>query len=230
VKRALVVDDDRNVHDIVRMYLDREGFEVTAADDGLAALESLSRSVPDLVILDVMMPGIDGFEVCRRIRRLHDVPIIFLTCRDEDVDTIIGLEVGADDYITKPFNPRELVARVKAVLRRAQPAPALEARHLSAGDIEIELASRDVAVDAQTVKLTPKEFDVLVLLASHPRIVFSRDQIMENVWGYSFEGCDVRTVDTHVKRLRKKLTEAGAQRCTIEAVWGTGYRLVTSEG
>jgi len=230
VKRALVVDDDRNVHDIVRMYLDREGFEVTAAEDGSAALECLAKSVPDLVILDVMMPGIDGFEVCRRIRRLHDVPIIFLTCRDDDVDTIIGLEVGADDYITKPFNPRELVARVKAVLRRTQLGPATEALHVSAGDVDIELASRDVVVGDRTVKLTPKEFDVLVLLASRPRVVFTRDKIMEHVWGYSFEGCDVRTVDTHVKRLRKKLVEAGSRRSTIEAVWGTGYRLVVSEG
>ncbi len=222
----LIVDDDPSVHDILGMYLRKEGFEVTDAVDGPEALEQLRPNPPSLMVLDVMMPGMDGFEVCRRVQAVAPVPIIFLTCRDDDLDAIIGLEMGADDYVTKPFNPREVVARVKAVLRRAQTeAPSSES--LSVAGLTMSQETREAHVDGNPVRLTRKEFDILYLLASQPRVVFSREDIMQKVWGYSFDYSDVRTVDTHVKRVRRKAMDAGAKRWSIEAVWGTGYRFVS---
>lgn len=229
MREILIVDDDPNVHDILRMYLEKDGFRVRSASDGMAGVAHVQSDPPDLVLLDIMLPDIDGYEVCRRVRAERDLPIIFLTCRGDDVDPIIGLEVGADDYITKPFNPREVVARVKAVLRRSGSDSSEGQATITAGEVRIDRRTREVEVAGRLTRLTPKEFDILCLLASHPRVVFSRDELMERVWGYSFEDCDVRTVDTHVKRLRKKLTEGGYDGCVIEAVWGTGYRLVVEE-
>jgi DNA-binding response OmpR family regulator len=229
MKDILIVDDDPSVHDILRMYLEREGFDVRSAHDGEGGARQAIDDPPELVILDIMMPDLDGYEVCRRVRAEGDVPIIFLSCRDDDVDPIIGLEVGADDYVTKPFNPREVVARVKAVLRRSASDPQQDQAAIEVGAVRVDPRTREVTVQGAPIKLTPKEFDILCLMAAEPRVVFSRERIMEKVWGYSFDDCDVRTVDTHVKRLRKKLIEGGCQGCTIEAVWGAGYRLVVEE-
>ena len=229
MRDILIVDDDPNVHEILRMYLEKDGFEVRSAHNGTEGTAKASEDPPDLAILDIMLPDFDGYEVCRRIRAERNVPIIFLTCRDDDIDPIIGLEVGADDYITKPFNPREVVARVKAVLRRTTAEVVEPQAPIVVGEVRIDRRTREVDVAGRFIRLTPKEFDILCLLASHPRVVFSRDEIMERIWGYSFDDCDVRTVDTHVKRLRRKLGEGGYEGCTIEAVWGTGYRLVAEE-
>lgn len=228
MKRVLIVDDDPGISDVLGMYMKREGYEVTQVTSGEDALADIEADLPALVLLDIMLPGIDGYEVCRRIRASHEVPVIFLTCKDDDIDTIVGLEIGADDYITKPFNPREVVARARAVLRRARPATDEEARGLPVivGELTVDDRTREVRVGEETVRLTPKEFDVLLLLASHPRVVFSRNEIMQHVWGYDFDYGDTRTVDTHVKRIRRKLTDAGCVCCTIESIWGTGYRLV----
>jgi len=225
MQSVLIVDDDPGVHDILGMYLRKEGFEVASAENGAQALERLHPDPPSLMVLDVMMPGMDGFEVCRRVQATSSVPIVFLTCRDDDLDVIVGLEMGADDYVTKPFNPREVVARVKAVLRRTQTeAPCCES--LTAAGLTMSQETREAHVDGTPMRLTRKEFDILYLLASQPRVVFSREDIMHKVWGYSYDYSDVRTVDTHVKRVRRKAADAGATRWTIEAVWGTGYRFV----
>jgi two-component system response regulator ResD len=228
MRRLLVVDDDPNMHNLVRMYLERGGYEVLFAKDGASALRAAVKSTPDLVILDIMMPGMDGYEVLRRLKAGSDVPVIFLTCKDDDLDTVVGLEMGADDYMTKPFSPRELIARVRAVLRRASAAPPDPAGRLCVAGLTIDRRTWEASAGGAPLKLTPKEFDILWLLASHPRVVFSREEIMGHVWGYDPDYEDVRTVDTHVKRLRKKLSEAGSVGCTIEAVWGRGYRFVAT--
>jgi DNA-binding response OmpR family regulator len=231
MKRVLVVDDDPGISDVLGMYMKREGYEVTQVVSGEDALVDVERDAPALVLLDIMLPGIDGYEVCRRIRAAHDVPIIFLTCKDDDIDTIVGLEIGADDYITKPFNPREVVARARAVLRRSRPPGEGEPsdKPVVVGGLAVDDRRREVRVRGESVKLTPKEFDVLLLLASHPRVVFSRNEIMQHVWGYDFDYGDTRTVDTHVKRIRRKLSDAGCSCCAIESIWGTGYRLVQKD-
>ncbi len=225
--QVLIVDDDPGVRDLLGMYLKAAGHEVTFAECGLDALDSVRNHPPTLVVLDVMLPDIDGFEVCRRLNTVSPVPVIFLTCRDDALDVIVGLEVGADDYVTKPFNPREVVARVKAVLRRIDP-PTQPGRRLAVGALSIDADTREVMVGEIAVHLTRKEFDILRLLAANPRVVFSREQVMQQVWGGDYEYQDVRTVDTHVKRVRRKLTDAGCFSCTIEAVWGTGYRFVSA--
>ena len=225
--QVLIVDDDPGVRDLLGMYLRAAGYEVTLAECGLAALDAVRSQAPNLVVLDVMLPDLDGFEVCRRLNAVSPVPVIFLTCRDDALDIIVGLEVGADDYVTKPFNPREVVARVKAVLRRIDP-PAAQTRRLAVGTLSIDSDTREVTVGDTAVHLTRKEFDILRLLAGNPRVVFTREQVMQQVWGGDYEYQDVRTVDTHVKRVRRKLTDAGCFNCTIEAVWGTGYRFVST--
>jgi len=217
----LLVDDERNIVDLARMYLEQEGFKVEAAFDGKAALEKIQSLQPALVVLDLMLPGVDGWEVCRRVRANSDVPIIMLTARDDDVDKIVGLELGADDYLTKPFNPRELVARVKAILRRAGHEPS-GANPIALGDLVVDPARREVTAAGKPVELRTKEFDLLMALAENRGLVLSRDKLLELAWGYDFAG-QTRTVDVHVAHLRDKLTGSNVE---IETVWGVGYKLV----
>lgn len=223
--RILVVDDEPHVSELVSLYLTREGYEVQVAADGLEALHAFDKNRFDLVVLDLLLPEVDGWEVCRRIRSRADTPIIMLTARTEDLDRIVGLEMGADDYVAKPFNPRELVARVRAVLRRAHAVvPASKPTVLSFPCLEIDKERHAARVDSQEVPLTPKEFDLLWLLASHPGRTFSRQELLEQVWGYNYFGDD-RTIDVHVKRLRRKVEPEHLPYRYIHTVWGVGYRL-----
>ncbi len=217
----LVVDDEQNIIELVRLYLEQDGYRVEAANNGRAALDKIKPLDPALMILDLMLPEIDGWEVCRRVRAHSDLPIIMLTARDDDVDKIVGLELGADDYLTKPFNPRELVARVRAILRRSERAAA-PTKVIRLGDLTIDPARREVTVAGQLVDLRTKEFDCLQTLAEHKGIVLSREKLLELAWGYDFAG-QTRTVDVHVAHLRKKLNHSTAQ---IETVTGVGYKLV----
>jgi DNA-binding response OmpR family regulator len=222
-KLILVVDDEPNIVDLTTLYLEREGFKVDSAGDGLSALEKVERRSPALIVLDIMLPEVDGFEVCRRVRADSDVPILMLTARDDDIDKIVGLELGADDYLTKPFNPRELVARVKAILRRLERKPDENEQPIRVGDISIDPARREVIVAGETVELRAKEFDLLSTLAGHEGIVLSREQLLKLVWGYDFYG-ESRTVDVHIAHLRKHI--AGSKAVSIETVTGVGYKLV----
>jgi DNA-binding response OmpR family regulator len=221
VKTVLVVDDERNIVELVRLYLEKEGFNVVVASDGEQALVQYERTGPDLVVLDLMLPKMDGFEVCRELRRRGDVPILMLTARSEDVDAIVGLELGADDYVTKPFNPRALVARVKAILRRTD-ATAKGGRPIQVGELRIDPRRREASVGARPLDLRAREFDLLAALARDPGVVLSRDALLEDVWGTDFPG-ETRTVDVHVAEVRKKLGDDGPQ---VETVRGIGYRLV----
>jgi DNA-binding response OmpR family regulator len=218
---VLVVEDEASIASFVSLYLKNAGYEVRTAANGTDALASAERDKPSLIVLDLMLPDIDGIEICRRIRQKSDVPILMLTARDEDVDKIIGLEVGADDYLTKPFNPRELVARVKSILRRATPErKERESDVIQHGDLVIDAGRREVKVKGEEVQLAPKEFDLLWELLDHRGLVLTRDQLLERVWGYTFAG-DTRTVDVHVRQLRRKLGEASP----IVTVWGVGYKV-----
>jgi len=220
-KLILVVDDDKSVVDVAKAALEAEGFQVESASSGTEALDKFRLFKPSLIVLDIMLPGLDGLEVCRRIRAESDTPIIMLTAKGEDVDKIVGLELGADDYVTKPFNPRELVARVKAVLRRYEKG--LEpARVVRLGDLVIDPASREVTLKGNRLELRRKEFDLLLTLARHKNIVLTREQLLNLVWGYDFYGT-TRTVDVHIARLREKLAGSNV---VIETVHGVGYRLV----
>ncbi len=218
----LVVDDEPHIVELASLYLQNDGFLTLSAQDGREALEMIREHRPDLVVLDIMLPELDGWEVCRHLRREGDsVPIIILTARGEDVDRIVGLELGADDYMVKPFNPRELVARVKAVMRRADGMPSPhKVRRI--GNLELDAERRQVRVSGQELQLRPKEFDLLVALAERPGFVLSRAQLLDRVWGYTFGG-GTRTVDVHVARLRNKLE---GSRVEIETVWNVGYKLV----
>ena len=217
----LVVEDETSIASFVALYLKNAGYQIRTVGSGTEALEGVSAERPDLIVLDLMLPDIDGIEVCRRIRRSSDVPILMLTARDEDVDKIIGLEVGADDYLTKPFNPRELVARVKSILRRSVPERReMETKQITHGDLEIDAGRREVRVGEEEVQLAPKEFDLLWELLDHRGIVLTRDQLLERVWGYTFAG-DTRTVDVHVRQIRRKLGDASP----IVTVWGVGYKV-----
>ena len=217
----LIVEDETSIASFVAMYLKKAGYEVKVASSGTDALARASADNPSLIILDLMLPDLDGIEVCRRIRQRSDIPILMLTARDDDVDKIIGLEVGADDYLTKPFNPRELVARVKSVLRRSVPKEReLENLFLEHGLLRIDSGRREVMVGDEEVQLAPKEFDLLWELLDHRGLVLTRDQLLERVWGYTFAG-DTRTVDVHVGQLRRKLGDS----CPIVTVWGVGYKV-----
>jgi len=221
--RILVVDDERNIRDLLRLYLEKEGWAVMSAGDGEEGLQLHRRHDPDLVILDLMLPRLDGFEVCREIRRRGDTPILMLTARDDDVDSIVGLELGADDYVPKPFSPRELVARVRAVLRRGQSADERENPHLKAGDIEIDRHRFEVKMRGRAVDLTRKEFDLLAALVASPGRVFGREELLDLVWGR--DGfVEPRTVDVHLARLRAKFIAANLPGLAIETVRGVGYR------
>jgi two-component system, OmpR family, alkaline phosphatase synthesis response regulator PhoP len=219
----LVVEDEGSIASFIGLYLKKAGYGVRVARTGTTAIDETAAEAPSLIVLDLMLPDIDGIEVCRRIRQSSDVPILMLTARDEDVDKIIGLEVGADDYLTKPFNPGELVARVKSVLRRASPERRdLESAVIEHGDLKVDAGRREVSVRAEQVQLAPKEFDLLWELLDHRGLVLTRDQLLERVWGYTFAG-DTRTVDVHVRQLRRKLGEA----CPVVTVWGVGYKVST---
>jgi DNA-binding response OmpR family regulator len=219
---VLVVDDEPIVREVVVSYLKREGYQTLEAADGERARELLEQQSPSLVVLDVMLPRVDGLELCRWIRSRSELPVILLTARGDEADRIVGLELGADDYVTKPFSPRELAARVRTVLRRtAAPAPVLE--RIAFGDVVVDAVGREVIKDGRDLTLTAREFELLWFLASHPRRVFSRHQLMERVWGYS-AAVDTGTVTVHIRRLREKIEDDPSQPRHLETVWGVGYR------
>ncbi len=226
IQTILLVDDEQNIVELARMYLEREGYRVIAAGDGEMALRLIEQETPDLVVLDLMLPRVDGWEVCKRTRARSDVPILMLTARDEDVDKIVGLELGADDYMTKPFNPRELIARIKAILRRTggSPREGIDGQPIRIGNVLIDPARREVLIGSSLIDLRAKEFDLLYTLAEHRGIVLSREQLLSLVWGYDFYG-QTRTVDVHVAHLRARLEAAGGSP-VIETVWGIGYKLI----
>jgi DNA-binding response OmpR family regulator len=221
--KIMVVDDENHIVELARLYLSREGYEVEGVGDGAQALARFGQIKPDLVILDIMLPGTDGLTVCKEIRKQSQVPIIMLTARDEVTDKVVGLEVGADDYLTKPFHPQELVARAKALLRRARTEPDLP-KLIRAGSLEVDLERHEVRYGSERVQLRPKEFDLLALLSRHPGRVFQRAELLDLVWGYDFPGY-TRTVDVHVQQLREKLAAAKIADPSIQTVWGVGYRL-----
>jgi DNA-binding response OmpR family regulator len=220
MQTILVVDDELNIIELARLYLERDGYKVESAANGQEALSKHTSVNPDLIVLDLMLPDIDGFEVCRQIRAKSAVPILMLTARKEDVDKIVGLELGADDYLTKPFNPRELVARVKAVLRRYQTGTTPR-QVIEIGKLRIDLPAHEVTVSGKPVELRTKEFDLLVAFAQNLGIVLSREKLLEIVWGYDYYG-ETRTVDVHVKNLRDKLSGSDVE---IETFRGTGYKM-----
>jgi len=218
---VLVVEDEASIASFVAAYLKNAGYAVRTTGSGNEALRIVATEQPALVVLDLMLPDVDGVEVCKRIRQQGELPVLMLTARDEDVDKIIGLEVGADDYMTKPFNPRELVARVRAILRRAAPERAKrESAVITHGELVVDAGRREARVDGVEVQLAPKEFDLLWELLDHRGLVLTRDQLLERVWGYTFAG-DTRTVDVHVRQLRRKLGDASP----IVTVWGVGYKV-----
>jgi DNA-binding response OmpR family regulator len=223
--RVLVVDDDPNVAEVVTRYLEREGFVAEVARDGHSALDRALAAPPDLVVLDLMLPGIDGLEVCRRLRALAPVPVIMLTAKGAEADRVVGLELGADDYLAKPFSPRELMARVKAVLRRARgplAAPPSGPERFLDGDLAVDVAARQARIGGELVGLTARELELLVFLMRHPRQAFRREELLQQVWGYSVG--DTSTVTVHVRRLREKVEPDPAAPVRIATVWGVGYR------
>ena len=228
-ERVLVADDETNITDVCRRYLEREGYQVMTAKDGLEALELWSSKQPDLIVLDLMMPHKDGWQVCKEIRQTADVPIIMLTARGEEQDRLMGLTLGADDYLTKPFSPRELVLRVRAILRRVRYThPAQDAANEQAIHFEgftLQVGKRKVEVCGQSIELTVTEFELLHLLASHPDQVFSRSQILNKLWDFSYEG-DTTTVTVHIRRLREKIEPNPSEPRYIKTVWGIGYKFV----
>jgi DNA-binding response OmpR family regulator len=224
MSHILIVDDEPNIIELATLYLERDGFKVEGVSTGRGALQRQESSNPDLIILDLMLPDIDGFEVCRQIRARASVPILMLTARKEDVDKIVGLELGADDYLTKPFNPRELVARVKAILRRSQ-TEYKSSDTLTIGNLTINIARHEVTNNGKPVTLRTKEFALLVALAQNLGIVLSREKLLEMVWGYDYYG-ETRTVDVHINHLRDKIAGSGAD---IETLRGTGYKMITTE-
>jgi two-component system response regulator ResD len=222
--KVLLADDDPNVREIIRLYFQKQHIELLEAGDGKTALELTEAHDPGIVLLDIMMPELDGFEVCREIRKFSDVPIIMLTAKDEEFDRVLGLELGADDYVTKPFSPRELVARMKAILRRSQPRESKEEEHshvLDFGGLSMDKQRRQVTVKGEKVALRPKEFSLLTHMADVPGTVFTREQLLDQLWGYDFYG-DIRTVDVHIKNIRERLS--GLHTECIHTVWGVGYK------
>ena len=223
VDRILVVEDEPMVAEVVERYLHREGYDVTVIQDGREALAAVDRVAPDLIVLDIMLPGVDGMEICRHVRTRSEVPIIMLTARGEEVDRLLGLGLGADDYIVKPFSPRELVARVKAVLRRMRGSVAADGDALRFDDLRINGRTRSVEDDRGSLNLTAREFDLLFHLAKHPGQVFTRDQLMDSVWDYTFAG-DASTVTVHMRRLRAKVEPDPTRPRYLKTVWGVGYK------
>ena len=236
MKKVLVVDDDPNIVEVLRLYFDKDGFAVTSCLSGDKAMETFASSQPDLVVLDLMLPGKDGYDICREIRKTSDVPIIMLTARTDTLDKIVGLELGADDYIPKPFEPKEVLARVKAVLRRTDKrdaAPATSESKDGSTDVitypgfSVDKIRYVVSVDGNEIYMPPKELELLFFLASNPNRVFTREQLLENVWGYDFYG-ESRTVDVHIKRIREKIENPDReQNWSIKTVWSKGYKFET---
>lgn len=220
--KILLVDDDPNIRQLVNLYLEKEGFEVEMAARGDDALKMFKASPPNLILLDIMLPGMDGWQVCREVRKVSNIPIIMLTAKDETFDKVLGLELGADDYVAKPFDMKELVARIKAVSRRFQPAESSD-RELVFPGLTINISQYTVMYMGRELEMPPKELELLHFLAAHPGMVFTREQLLEQVWGYDYFG-DSRTVDVHVKRLREKLTEGEKMGWMIKTVWGVGYK------
>ncbi|CCO09368.1 response regulator [Desulforamulus hydrothermalis] len=223
--RVLLVDDEEKIRDLVKVYLEKDGFTVVEHDSGSGVVDMVTKNSYDLLLLDLMLPGVDGLTLCKEVRKTSQIPIIMLTAKGEEIDRVLGLEVGADDYIVKPFSPRELVARVKAVLRRSHPdrlpvekKPAV----LAFPQLVINPESRTVEFQGKDITLTPREFDLLLYLAKSPGRAFSRETLLENVWGYNYYG-DLRTVDTHINRLRDKLNVQGGKQLIV-TVWGVGYK------
>ncbi len=222
-QRILVVDDDKNICEIIRLYLEKEGFSVSIANDGEKALEIFREITPSVVVLDVMMPKMDGFQVCREIRRVSSIPVIMLTAKGETFDKVLGLELGADDYMVKPFENKELVARIKAVLRRYEPKDNAD-KEIIYPNICINLTNYELKINGEVIDIPPKELELLYYLATNPNKVFTREQLLETVWGFDYFG-DSRTVDVHVKRLREKLELAGENvNWQLKTVWGVGYK------
>ncbi|MHB8156374.1 MAG: response regulator [Desulfocucumaceae bacterium] len=220
----LIIDDEAKIRELIAAYLQKEGFGIEEAGNGAEALEKVNRAKFDAIIMDLMMPGMDGLDLCREIRKTSEVPIIMLTARGDEIDRILGLELGADDYMVKPFSPRELVARIKAVLRRVKKGEQQERENsLILGDMRINEDTREVIIGGEAISLTPKEHDLLVTLARHPGRVFAREQLLRQVWGYDFYG-EARTVDTHITRLRDKIARVRGNRQYIATVWGIGYK------
>ena len=222
---VLLVEDEPNLADAVRLNLEREGFDVRMANDGVGGLAEARRETPDIIVLDIMLPDLNGLEVCRAFRRESDVPILMLTALGEEVDKVVGLELGADDYVTKPFSMRELLARVRAILRRPRNAagPASPDEMLRSGNLEIDLAAHVVRLDGEAIPMRPREFALLALLVKNPRRVYTRNQILEALWGHDYIG-DERTVDVHIRWLREKLEEKPSDPTRIVTLRGIGYR------
>ncbi len=228
-EKILIVDDDENICELLRLYLEKEGFETKVINDGAAAIPCFKSINPDLVLLDIMLPGLDGWQICREIRKFSQTPIIMLTAKAETFDTVLGLELGADDYITKPFESKEIVARIKAVLRRVvNNAPAEEAvKEVEFDKLYINLTNYELKVDSNVIDTPPKELELIYHLASNPNRVYTRDQLLDEVWGFEYYG-DSRTVDVHVKRLREKL-EGVSDSWELKTVWGVGYKFETKK-
>lgn len=226
-ERILIVDDDLNICDLLRLYLEKEGYETEIAADGLRALDAYAAFGPDLVLLDIMLPGMDGWQVCREIRKTSLTPIIMLTAKGEIFDKVLGLELGADDYVTKPFDTKEVIARIKAVLRRSVPQtlPAEPKKEVSFDNLYISLTNYELKVNGETVDTPPKELELIFHLASNPNKVYTRNQLLDEVWGFEYYG-DSRTVDVHVKRLREKL-DGVSDKWELKTVWGVGYKFET---
>ena len=227
-EKILIVDDDQNICELLRLYLEKEGYAVKSVNDGVSAVNAFKQENPDLTILDIMLPKLDGWQVCREIRKFSDKPIIMLTAKGETFDKVLGLELGADDYMTKPFDTKEMVARIKAVLRRTSAGPAAESvKEVHYENLSINLTNYEMKVNGKPVDTPPKELELIYHLASNPNRVFTRDQLLDEVWGFEYYG-DSRTVDVHVKRLREKL-EGVSDKWDLKTVWGVGYKFETKE-
>jgi len=222
MKHIFVVDDEQNIRDLIKKYLEKDGYMVSTFPDGLKILHELQSKQPDLMVLDINMPGIDGIELCKEIRKISEIPIIFVTARDDEFDRIIGLEIGGDDYLSKPFSPRELVVRVKNIFKRMNKADILT-ENIVLKDVEISTKTREVTVGQNTLKLTTKEYELFEFMGRNAGMPFTREGLIEKVWGFDYLG-DIRVIDDLVKRLRKKLKTAGAEM-SIETVWGYGYKI-----
>ena len=221
-QKILIVDDDQNICELLRLYLAKEGYETLIAHDGEKALELFEQNKPNMVLLDVMMPKMDGWEVCRRIRAQANTPIIMLTAKGETFDKVLGLELGADDYVVKPFDSKEVVARIKAVLRRCNPEESGKDGVIQFENLSLDMSRYELKVKGKVVEAPPKELELLAYLAGHPNRVFTRDQLLDEVWGFEYYG-DSRTIDVHIKRLREKL-EGASEQWSLKTVWGVGYK------
>ncbi|MDD6012081.1 MAG: response regulator transcription factor [Oscillospiraceae bacterium] len=226
-EKILVVDDDLNICELLRLYLTKEGYNVVIANDGMSAVSMFQEESPQLVLLDIMLPKLDGWQVCREIRKFSEVPIIMLTAKGEVFDRVLGLELGADDYVVKPFDTKEIVARIKAVLRRSAAAIAEEVKEVHYDKLSINLTNYELKVNGVQIDTPPKEMELIFHLAKNPNRVFTRDQLLDEVWGYDYYG-DSRTVDVHVKRLREKL-EGASDKWELRTVWGVGYKFETKD-